>query len=78
MATRKQLFGKAPLTLVRTRSGQVSYVYKGRPAPDDVDPDERKRLLKDEYLVEREVDVEAASEDAAEDGDKPTTGRRRS
>lgn len=70
MAKSKRLFGKAPLTVVRTRSGSAAYVYKGRPAPNDITDEERKRLLGEGYLEEREVEDAKSEADA---GGKPTS-----
>lgn len=55
--TVKRLMGKAPLTLVRTDSGQVAYVYRGKPAPGGILKDERKRLVDEGYLHEVEFEV---------------------
>lgn len=51
----KQLIGKAPRTQVRTTAGRVAFVDKGRPAPADLTDEDRKRLLKEGYLVEVDV-----------------------
>jgi hypothetical protein len=59
----KKLYGKAPLTIVRTGSGAAAYVYKGRPAPNGVPAEERARLLDEGYLEERDVAEEAAAPD---------------
>lgn len=76
MAKSKQLFGKAPLTIVRTNSGSAVYVYKGRPAPGDISAEERTRLLDEGYLVEREVDEAPAADDdsGSNAGDQTVAG----
>lgn len=55
--TVKRLMGKAPLTLVRTDSGTVAYVYRGKPVPGSITKAERKRLVDEGYLHEVEVEV---------------------
>jgi hypothetical protein len=75
MAKTTRLFGKAPLTIVRTNSGSISYVYKGRPAPNDVSTEERKRLVEGDFLEEREVDEQAA--DPAADFDVNAGGSQK-
>lgn len=64
---KKQLFGKAPLTIVRTNSGSAIYVYKGHAAPGDVSAEEKKRLIEEGYLEERDVADEAAADDTGAD-----------
>jgi hypothetical protein len=73
MAKRKQLFGKAPLTIVRTNSGTAVYVYRGRPAPGDVSAEERDRLLGEGYLEEREIEAEDTDSGGDSGDGKPTS-----
>ena len=53
----KVLVGKAPLTVVRTGTSMVQ-VYAGAPVPEDITPEDAKRLLEEDYLEEREVEPE--------------------
>lgn len=47
----KQLFGKAALSLVRTASGSVDYVYAGAPVPAGADEADVARLVDEGFLV---------------------------
>lgn len=68
--TIKRLLGKAPLTLVRTTAGSVSYVYRGKPAPTNTTKEELDRLIKGGFLEYVETEVE----DGAGEFDTSTLG----
>lgn len=58
---KKILVGKAPITVVRTATSMVQ-VYAGAPVPEGITDEDADRLLKEEYLEEREVEVDAGSD----------------
>lgn len=44
------LRGKAPLTTIRLSDGRRANLHAGAIAPEDIDPDDAKRLVKDGFL----------------------------
>jgi hypothetical protein len=73
-AKRKVLYGKAPLTIVRTLDGRRVYVYRNKPCPANLSSEERDRLVDGGYLEEREVAEDELAEDGADAFDVSTLG----
>lgn len=66
MATKKMLFGKAALTAIRLTDGRRANIPAGRAVPENVDPEDAARLLREDFLMEVEVVDQVLDLDPAE------------